>query len=249
MEPRFKNVFDLFLKFSRGLINFNKFQIYALNNNKLVLRIVSIIFSFPYKENLKYFIYLEVPISLCSTSSQQWKHILEKIKKKSNQWGAYWVNPTRRLVLIKSILSNLTWEWLGIWLGNLCTILTLWIVTQYFVNLENLHHPFWVQNMPNIIKWRIIHFIYIWKTIHIFCVYTWWPAYMHENFNTLRKHKHSILKEIPSITSQSQNIKLGPRIEILGWPEICRSLQKNPKLMKSICVTTLSLKCILQNSI
>jgi len=48
-----------------------------------------------------------MPICLCSASSNLWQHVISKIKATFVQWGAHWSNPTRRAVLIKSVLSAL----------------------------------------------------------------------------------------------------------------------------------------------
>jgi hypothetical protein len=53
------------------------------------------------------FRYLGIPISLKTSSSQDWQKIIEKINMKFVQWGTQWINPTGRVILIKAVMSAL----------------------------------------------------------------------------------------------------------------------------------------------
>jgi hypothetical protein len=108
MVSRFKQVLDLFLQVSGGSINYSKCQIYAWNINPLTSRIISIISSFPYKENWSSFTYLGMLININSPSIQYWKTVQDKLKKNLNQWGAHWLNPASQVVLIKLTISPMS---------------------------------------------------------------------------------------------------------------------------------------------
>jgi hypothetical protein len=47
-------------------------------------------------------------ISLKYPTSQIWQEVRSKKKKKILQWGVRWLNPTGKIILIKSTLSSLT---------------------------------------------------------------------------------------------------------------------------------------------
>jgi hypothetical protein len=46
-------------------------------------------------------------ICLKSLPGDTWQVILHKIKEKFEIWGAFWLNPAGRLVLVKYVLSSL----------------------------------------------------------------------------------------------------------------------------------------------
>jgi hypothetical protein len=58
--------------------------------------------------NWKSFNYLGMPIFQSIASSQDWKAILDKLTNIIQSWGARWLNPVGKIVLIKSVLSALT---------------------------------------------------------------------------------------------------------------------------------------------
>jgi hypothetical protein len=53
------------------------------------------------------FKYPGIPISLRNPTSQIWQDILLKIGKQIQQWGAIWLNPMIKIVLIKYVLPSL----------------------------------------------------------------------------------------------------------------------------------------------
>jgi len=70
--------------------------------------IISRIFGFPMIVNWTYFTYLGMYVFQSVSSSQDWKAILDKLTRRIQSWGAPWLNPTGKIILIKSILSTLT---------------------------------------------------------------------------------------------------------------------------------------------
>ena len=52
------------------------------------------------------FNYLGVPIFKSKTKTSAWLPIVEKIERKIMGWGAVWLNPTGKVVLIKAVLNN-----------------------------------------------------------------------------------------------------------------------------------------------
>jgi hypothetical protein len=97
-----------FLAASGGKINNKKRRIYGWNISGHHQDIISKIFGFPMIVNWKSFKYLGMPIFHNIASSQDWKTILDKLTSRIQSWGAHWLNPTSKIVLIKSILSALT---------------------------------------------------------------------------------------------------------------------------------------------
>jgi hypothetical protein len=65
------------------------------------------IFQFPFSVSWKSFKYLGMSIFLHSLPVEAWKVIFQKIKEKIVSWGALWLNPVGRLVLVKYVLSML----------------------------------------------------------------------------------------------------------------------------------------------
>jgi hypothetical protein len=43
-----------------------------------------------------------------ASSSQDWKAVLDKLASQIQSWGARWLNPTGKIVLIQSVLPALT---------------------------------------------------------------------------------------------------------------------------------------------
>jgi hypothetical protein len=106
MASRFKLVLDQYGEASRGIINKNKSQIYAWNIKASTLSRIASLLQFPFSVDWKFFKYLGTPISLKSLPGEAWHVILQKIKDQFEVWGEIWLNPTGRLVLVKSVLSS-----------------------------------------------------------------------------------------------------------------------------------------------
>lgn len=98
---------DDYMATSRGLINAAKSQIFAWNTPTGILRRITNILDFALSENWQSFKYLGIPICLKSLPASSWNPILDEIKSKFQQWGSHWLNPTGRVILIKSMLSAL----------------------------------------------------------------------------------------------------------------------------------------------
>jgi hypothetical protein len=105
---RFKWIMDSFLIASGGKINISKSRIYGWNIPGHQQDIISRIFGFPIIVNWKSFIYLGMLVFQSAASSQDWKAVLDKLASRIQSWGARWLNPTGKIVLIKSVLSALT---------------------------------------------------------------------------------------------------------------------------------------------
>jgi hypothetical protein len=107
MAQRFKIILDQYEQVSRGLINKHKSQIYALNVNVSTMARIAQILQFPLTTDWKYFNYLGTPISLKELPGEAWQIILQKIKDQFEIWGASWLNPAGRVVLIKAVISSI----------------------------------------------------------------------------------------------------------------------------------------------
>jgi hypothetical protein len=107
MAQRFKIILDQYEQVSGGLINKHKSQIYAWNVKASTMARIAQILQFPFTTDWKYFKYLGTPISLKALPGEAWKSILQKIKDQFEIWGASWLNPTGRVVLIKAVISSI----------------------------------------------------------------------------------------------------------------------------------------------
>jgi hypothetical protein len=105
---RFKKLLDKFLIAFGGKINCSKSKIYCWNISGHLQGEISIIFGFPLLVSWKYFKYLGMPIFLNSSIWQAWQEIMDKLAGRIQSWGARWLNPRGKIVLLKSVLSSLT---------------------------------------------------------------------------------------------------------------------------------------------
>eukprot|EP00253_Pinus_taeda_P004750 PITA_04750 len=90
---RFKTLLDQFMKYSGGAINFHKSCIYGWNISNHTAHSIANIFGVAYKTNWDHFIYLGMPVSLGSLKAVTWNEIIDKVKRKVQQWGTQWLNP------------------------------------------------------------------------------------------------------------------------------------------------------------
>lgn len=65
------------------------------------------IFGVTYKLEWNHFSYLGMPVSLGPLKAETWNEIIEKVKRKVQQWGEIWLNPVGRLILLKSGITSL----------------------------------------------------------------------------------------------------------------------------------------------
>ena len=63
------------------------------------------IFGVPYKWNWTHFNYIGMLVSIGQLRIEVWHIKIDKMKIKVQQWGNSWLNPARRMILLKSILS------------------------------------------------------------------------------------------------------------------------------------------------
>eukprot|EP00253_Pinus_taeda_P023265 PITA_23265 len=104
---RFKSLLNQFMRYLGGQINHLKSCIYGWNASTQTIQSIANIFSVPCKLNWDYFSYLGMPVSIGNKRADVWELTLDKMKRKVQKWGTSWLNPTRRLVLLKSGLSSL----------------------------------------------------------------------------------------------------------------------------------------------
>ena len=103
----FKTVLDRYMSYSRGMINHLKSYIYGWNATTQTLRSIASIFGVPCKLDWGNFSYLGMPVSVGSMKAEVWDTIIDKMKRKVQQWGSLWLNPAGRLILLKSGPSSL----------------------------------------------------------------------------------------------------------------------------------------------
>eukprot|EP00253_Pinus_taeda_P013489 PITA_13489 len=104
---RFKKILDQFMDYSGGKVNQIKSCIYGWNTPNHTIHSIASIFGVSCKLVWNHFSYLGMPVSLGSLKADTWNEILDKIKRKVQQWGTMWLNPARRLVLLKSGIASL----------------------------------------------------------------------------------------------------------------------------------------------
>jgi hypothetical protein len=94
--------------FTEEKLIITKAKLYGWNIQNNKLRELSNIMGFPYLQIHSSFKYLGIPISSHHLKSQDWNPILEKMMRRIKHWGAHWLNPTGKIVLIKYVLSSLS---------------------------------------------------------------------------------------------------------------------------------------------
>lgn len=98
---RFKSLLDRFMEYSRGLINQQKSCIYGWNASNQVIHNIANIFGVSYNLDWTHFSYLGMSVSLGPLKAGTWDSVIDKMKRKVQQWGSMWLNPAGRLTLLK----------------------------------------------------------------------------------------------------------------------------------------------------
>eukprot|EP00253_Pinus_taeda_P013957 PITA_13957 len=99
---RFKKILDQFMDYSGGKVNQVKSCIYGWNATTHTIHSIANILGVSYKLDWSHFTYLGMLVSMGPLKTETWNEILDKIKRKIQQWGSMWLNPAGRLVLLKS---------------------------------------------------------------------------------------------------------------------------------------------------
>eukprot|EP00253_Pinus_taeda_P028450 PITA_28450 len=107
IAKRFKALLDKFMEFSGGEINYQKSCIYSWNISSQTAHSIASIFGVAHKVNWDHFTYLGMPVSMGPLKANTWNEILDKVKRKIQQWGTQWLNPAGRIILLKSGISSL----------------------------------------------------------------------------------------------------------------------------------------------
>ena len=103
----FKRELEKYQDASGSLINYNKSQVLSWKCNSRDLTDISKILEIkgsPQWVDLKY---LRVPIFKATPKVSSWLPLIEKIKNRISTWGATWLNPAGKFVLLKLVLSNI----------------------------------------------------------------------------------------------------------------------------------------------
>jgi len=95
------------MSYSGGMVNQLKSCIYGSNTSAQVLPNIAYTFGVPCKLDWEHFTYLGMPVSIGPLKAEVWDTIIDKMKRKVQQWGSTWLNPVGRLILLKSSLSSL----------------------------------------------------------------------------------------------------------------------------------------------
>lgn len=104
---RFKSILDQFMECSGGEVNFHKSCIYGWNISSQTAYNIANIFGVAHKETWDHFTYLGMPVTLGNLKASTWSEVIDKVKRKVQQWGTQWLNPAGRLILLKSGISSL----------------------------------------------------------------------------------------------------------------------------------------------
>eukprot|EP00253_Pinus_taeda_P010145 PITA_10145 len=104
---RFKTLLDQFMEYSGGAVNFHKSCIYSWNISNHTAHSIASIFGVTHRANWDHFTYLGMPFSLGPLKEATWNEIIDKVKRKVQQWGTQWLNPVGRIILLKSGISSL----------------------------------------------------------------------------------------------------------------------------------------------
>lgn len=89
---RFKKLLDQFMGYSGGLVNQLKSCIYGWNTLNQVIHIIANIFGVTCNLEWTHFSYLGMPVSLGPLKAETCNGIIDKVKRKVQQWGSLWLN-------------------------------------------------------------------------------------------------------------------------------------------------------------
>ena len=103
----FKDILNKICLSSGALINKNKSAVYGWNIDQLALLQISDLFGFPGFVKWEKIKYLGLPLNLGPAPPSLWIEVLAKFKAKIASWGGQWLSKSRKLILIKSVLSAL----------------------------------------------------------------------------------------------------------------------------------------------
>eukprot|EP00253_Pinus_taeda_P021304 PITA_21304 len=104
---RFKTLLDQYMDYLGGAVNFQKSCVYGWNISNQTAHNIANIFGVTYKAKWDHFSYLGMPVSLGPLKAETWNEIIDKVKRKVQQWGTHWLNPAGRLILLKSGITSL----------------------------------------------------------------------------------------------------------------------------------------------
>ena len=104
----FKRDLDMYQEASSSLLNYNKSYIYSWNCSPRDLIDISNILGIKGTPQWSDFKYLGVPILKTTPKASSWLPLIDKIKNRVNTWGATWLNPTGKVILIKLVLSSIS---------------------------------------------------------------------------------------------------------------------------------------------
>jgi hypothetical protein len=107
LARRILRVLDIFLIILGGSLNKEKSQIYTWNVSIGTRARITRIMGIAITQDWKSFKYLGLPLCLKALPPEFWHLILQNFREKMEIWGAQWINPAGRVVLIKSVLSVL----------------------------------------------------------------------------------------------------------------------------------------------
>eukprot|EP00253_Pinus_taeda_P018691 PITA_18691 len=107
IAKRFKTLLDQYMHCSGGAVNYQKSCVYGWNITNQVAHSIASIFGVTYKIKWEHFSYLGMPVSLGPLKAEAWDEIIDKVKRKIQQWGTLWLNPAGRLILLNSGITYL----------------------------------------------------------------------------------------------------------------------------------------------
>lgn len=95
------------MRYSSGLVNQLKSYIYGRNTIAQVLHNIANTFGVSCNYDWTHFTYLGMPMSVVPLKAEVWDTVIDKMKRKVQQWGFIWLNPSGRLILLKLGISSL----------------------------------------------------------------------------------------------------------------------------------------------
>jgi len=107
IAKHFKTLLDKYMSYSGGMVNNLKSCIYGWNTTVQVLHNIANIFGVTCKYDWTHFSYLGMPVSAGPLRAEVWDTVVDKMKRKVQQWGSIWLNPASHLTLLKSGISSL----------------------------------------------------------------------------------------------------------------------------------------------
>lgn len=146
---RWRSTLDCYLAASSQRINEGKSFIYFFNTPKIIQRRIAGILHF--QIGTLPFVYLGIPLVVCSLPKLFWKGILDKFRNLVSHWTCRWLSSAGRVTLLKSVVQALPIYRCFVLSAPSSFIKDFDKLSRQFLWSGNLIHRKW-----SLVKWDVI---------------------------------------------------------------------------------------------